>query len=243
MRRAIIALSLLIILMVPFLSACDAGDLQVLVNYAKMWALVHGLTDTEGNVEAGAAARFVAKDTFLDSLGLTTTGDKEGDAVIDSARTVKDIRDAQKEANQGWNNLYSGKHIKTEVLPHYNNAINKRSQDWSYYNERGIANLVDTESPNALKDAQKDFDKASEYGNQKPHIYIQMLKQRAEATEKYVGHARDEHAGVTQELYMEQSRTYGELASLTGDSRYTQLKQQVDSYLKADFLVIHRGTK
>jgi hypothetical protein len=239
MRRTIIALLLMVVLMVPFLSSCDSGDLQLLVDYAKLWAEVHNLTEPDGSVNLGAAGRFVGKNALTDLFGLSTTGDEVGDAVVDSARTMKDIRDAQKEANQGWQSLYDGKNVQDDVLPHYNQALSLRKEDWSYYNERGLAHLEDIFDPNAVKLAENDFNNAAQFSKlkQPPDVYIQMLKQRVEAMEKLNGHARDMHALLTKETLLEQSRTYGELASLTGDGRYTLLKQQVDSTVKEGMFV------
>jgi hypothetical protein len=142
-RRTIILLSLLVLLLVPFLTSCDAGDIDVLVNYAKMWAMVHDITDEDGHISAGAATRFIVGEAG----GFGSTGDKEGDAVIDSARTVNKMREAQSEADQGKKALYDGRDIDKDVLPHYNQAIKLRPYDWVYYNERGIAYLEKWNDP------------------------------------------------------------------------------------------------
>jgi hypothetical protein len=231
-RRIIILISLLVLLMVPFITSCEAGDLNVLVNYAKMWALVHGITDDDGHVSPGAAGRFIAKDTILDAFGLTTTGDEVGDSVIDSARTVKDVRDAQKEATQGWNDLYSGKDVPTVVLPHYNNAVKTRPNDWSYLNERGIAHLMDLNGYKSDEAAEKDFKAAGDMTFDHPWIYENVYKDRAAKLEKLVQHRDEVYHAVPKRLYTALSDTYSVLYNRTGWDHYKQLQQQVDTKLR-----------
>ena len=231
MRRAIVILSVLIMCVVPFLSACESGELQELVYWAKLWAIVHDITDEDGTPNIGAATRF----TIGEAFGLGSTGDEEGDAAIDCGRTLNNIREAADEADEGWTNLYKGANVNLDVLPHYNQAVNLRPKDWRYRNERGIAQLENADSPDATKAAQADFDKADELAHVKPSEYLKMLKHRAEAMEKIVEHDYEVHAVPSKYLLEEQSRTYNELATATGDSKYTLLKQQVDSRIKEGY--------
>lgn len=116
MRRTLLVLCLIVLLLVPFLSSCDSGNLQTLIDWAKLWAMVHDITDADGNPNAGGITRFAAGEAF----GFGTTGDEEGDAAIDSAKILNDLRKAEAEADQGWQELYKGSNIKESVLPHYN---------------------------------------------------------------------------------------------------------------------------
>jgi hypothetical protein len=227
MKRTILCLTLLILLMVPFLSACDTGDLDILVNYAKLWAMVHGIMEPDGSVNFGAGTRFAVGEAF----GLGTTGDEEGDAVIDSARALNNMRMGQDEANQGWKQLYDGQDLNTKVIPHYNRAINLQPKDYTYYNERAIAQLWNYSEPTHEKDASSDFAKAEKLSIERPDTYLKMFNHRAERLEKLIQHDAEVNHAVPKVLYTELSRTYGRLASLTGQSRYTQLKQQVDTKL------------
>ena len=229
MRRTVILISLLILLLVPFLTSCDSGDLQVLVNYAKMWALVHGIMDPDGGVDSGAAARYVVGNAFG---AFTSTGDEEGDAVIDSARTIKKIRYAENEATQGWNDLYSWKNVPKVVLPHYNNAVNTRPDDYTYLNERGIAHLMDLNTYDAERDADKDFIKAGDMTLAHPAIYVGMYKQRAAKLEQLIQHCDEAIHGVPRRLYVHLSETYQVLYQQTGWAQYKQLQQQVDTKIK-----------
>jgi hypothetical protein len=235
MRRTIIALLLLIVLMVPFLSSCDSGDLQLLVDYAKMWAMVHNLTEPDGSISLSAAGRFMGKNALTDIFGLPTTGDKVGDAVVDSARTLKDIRAAEKEANEGRQNLYSGRYvISTYVIPHYNNAIKLRDKDYTYYNERGIAQLLNSgDNPDNMKDARSDFSMAEKVSEDQINTYLKMYDHRASALERLIQQRDEVDHAVPKVLYTELSQTYGRLIKFTGQSRYVQLKQQVDTKLMA----------
>jgi hypothetical protein len=211
----------------PFLSSCDSGDLQLLIDYAKMWAMVHGITDSDGHIDTGAGLRYVAGD----ALGFGTTGDKEGDAVIDSARTVKDIRYAEKEAKQGWKDLYDGKEVATVVLPHYNNAVNTRDKDYSYYNERGIAHLMDLNGYKSQEAADKDFQTAGDMTYDHSYVYETMYRQRAEKLEQLVQHRDEVYHAVPKRLYVALSDTYSCLYLRTGWAQYKQLQQQVDTKL------------
>ena len=230
MRRAILILAVLIIAMVPFLSACDSGEVGELIYWAKLWAIVHDITDADGNPNYGAVTRFGLGEMF----GLGTTGDEEGDAAIDCARMLKNIRDAEESADQGWEALNKGKNIKQSVLPHFNQAISLRPDDWSYRNGRGIANLEDLENPDNAKAAREDFDKANELAKKsgKPAEYLRMLKNREQALARLVAIKNDEHAFPTKEVYLEQSSTYDELYKLTNDKTYLLLKQQADTNLQ-----------
>jgi hypothetical protein len=233
MRRAIIILTLIIILLLPFLSACDTGKLQQLINWAKLWAIVHGITDENGSPNFFAVTRFAAGEAF----GLGSTGDEEGDAAIDSARILNNIRQAEESADQGWEALNKGENIKEGVLQHFNRAIDLRPDDWSYRNGRGTANLEDLENPDNAKAARADFDKANAIAQKsgKPAEYLRMLKNREQALARLVAIKNDEHALPTKDVYLEQSRTYDELYKLTNDKTYLLLKQQVDTNLQEGY--------
>jgi hypothetical protein len=229
-RAAILVLSLLIIVLVPFLSACDSSEAQDLIYWAKLWAIVHDITDENGSPNLGATIRFAAGEAF----GVGSTGDKEGDAAIDAARVLKNIRQAEDEADQGWEALYKGQNIKLSVLPHYDQAVNMRPDDWSYRNERGIAQLENLENPDNAKAAKADFDEATVLAKKsgKPAEYLRMLKNREQAMARMVAHDNDIHAFPTKDMYLEQSRTYDELYKLTNDNTYLLLKQQADTNLQ-----------
>lgn len=230
MRRAILVLCLLIISLVPFLTACDSGEAQELIYWAKLWAMVHDITDENGSMNFGAATRFAAGE----ALGFGSTGDEEGDAAIDCASTLNNIRQADDQADEGWQNLYGGKNINDDVLPHYNQAVNLRPDDWSYRNERGISQLENIDNPDAAKAAKADFDRAAAIAkkNGKPEEYLRMLKNREQNMAKIVGHLNATSAYPTGEMYREQSRTYDELYKLTGEKNYLLLKQQADTNLQ-----------
>jgi hypothetical protein len=229
MRRTIIALLLMVIIMVPFLSSCDSGDLQLLVDYAKMWAMVHGLTDSDGSVNLGAAARY--------SFGIGSTGDEVGDAVVDSGRTLKHIREAQKEADKGWKALTEGdpQRIKYDVYPHYNEAIRIRPDDWTFYNERAIAYLEEQQNLNGAKLGQVDFDKAAALARKSgnPEEYLRMLKHREQSLATFVEKERSMGAWLMGDVFRAQISTYDELIKLTGDKSYVLLKQQAESNLQS----------
>jgi hypothetical protein len=232
-----IVLVLLVLLVMPFIYSCDSGDVDALINWAKLWAMVHDITDTDGNVNPGAVARFTAGELF----GFGSTGDAEGDAAIDVAKDVKgmldNLRDAEAEADKGWEALDSGKNIQENVVPRYNKAISLRPDDWSYRNERGIAYLEDLQTDNNDKLAQKDFDKANDLARKsgKPAEYLRMLKEREQALATLIQHKKDTHALPTIYAYQEQSRLYGELFTLTNDNNYKLLKQQADTNLKEGY--------
>lgn len=230
MRRALIILALLIVLVVPFLSACDSGEAQQLIYWAKLWAIVHDITDENGSPNFGAITRFAAGEAF----GLGSTGDAEGDAAIDAARVLNNIRQAEESADQGWEALNKGKNIKEGVLPHFNKAIDLRPDDWSYRNGRGIAHLENLENPDNAKAARADFDKANAIAKKsgKPAEYLRMLRNREQALARLVAIKNDEHAFPTKEVYLEQSSTYDELYKLTNDNTYLLLKQQADTNLQ-----------
>jgi hypothetical protein len=231
MRRAILILAVFIIALVPFLSACDTGEGTELIYWAKLWAIVHDITDEDGNPNFGAVTRFAAVEVF--GIG-GSTGDTEGDAAIDNAHALNDIRQASDEADQGWEALYKGQNINSDVLPHYDQAVKLRDKDWSYRNERGIANLEDLENPDNAQAARDDFNKANELAKKsgKPAEYLRMLKNREQALARLVAIKNDEHAFPTKEVYLEQSTTYDELYKLTNDRTYLLLKQQADTNLQ-----------
>jgi hypothetical protein len=230
MRRTILILFIFIIALLPFLSACDSSDVQELINWAKLWAIVHDITNEDGQPNFGTITRFTVGEAF----GVGSTGDKEGDAAIDSARVLNDIRQAENEADQGWEALYKGQNIKESVLPHYDQAINLRPDDWSYRNERGIAQLENLDNPDNAKAAKADFDKATALAKKsgKPAEYLRMLKNREQAMARMVAHDNDINAYPTKDMYLEQSRTYDELYKLTNDKTYLLLKQQADTNLQ-----------
>jgi hypothetical protein len=232
-RIKIILVALAALLVMPFLYSCDSGDLQTLINWAKLWAMVHDVTDADGNPNAGGIARFTVGEAF----GFGTTGDEEGDAAIDSAVMLRNLRDAENEADAGWSALYSGRNIQEGVLPHYNKAISLRGDDWSYRNERGIAYLEDINNTDNAKLAKADFDKATELAKKsgKPAEYLRMLKEREQAMARLVQHDKDQSAYPTKDMYDEQSRLYGELYQLTKDNNYLLLKQQADTNLKEGY--------
>jgi hypothetical protein len=188
-RIKIILVALTALLVMPFLYSCDSGDLQTLVNWAKLWAMVHDVTDADGNPNPGGIARFTVGEAF----GFGTTGDEEGDAAIDSAVMLRNLRDAENEAEDGWKELYKGSNIQEYVLPHYNKAISLRGDDWSYRNERGIAYLEDINNPDNEKLAKADFDKASDLARKsgKPAEYLRMLKEREQTIARLVHTVRN----------------------------------------------------
>jgi hypothetical protein len=204
--------------------------MQQLIYWAKLWAIVHDITDEDGSPNAGAIIRFAGGEAF----GFGTTGDKEGDAAIDAARVLKNIRQAEESADQGWEALNGGKNIEQGVLPHFNQAIDLRPGDWSYRNGRGIAHLEDLENPENARAARNDFDNANAIANKsgKPAEYLRMLKNREQALARLVAIKNDTHAYPTKDVYLEQSRTYDELYKLTNDKTYLLLKQQADTNLQ-----------
>ena len=223
LKRTVLILAVFIVSLLPFIGSCTS-EAEELVYWAKLWALTHDITDGDGNPSYLAIGRFAA----VEILGIpVSTGDDEGDAAIDSAHTLKDIRDADKEAKTGWNALYKGQHINTEVLPHYNQAVNLRPDDWSYRNERGIAQLENIQNPDNAKAAKADFDKAAALAKKggKPQEYLRMLKDREQSMAKIVAHINDTNAFPTKDTYLEQSRTYDELYKLTNEKSYLLLKQ------------------
>ena len=229
-RAVVLVLCLIIVVLMPFLHACDSSEAQDLIYWAKLWAIVHDITDENGNPNFGAVTRFAVGEAF----GVGSTGDEEGDAAIDAARVLNNIRQAEESADQGWEALNRGKNIQEGVLPHFNKAIDLRPDDWSYRNGRGIANLEDLENPDNAKAAREDFDKANEIAKRsgKPAEYLRMLKNREQALARLVAIKNDEHAFPTKEVYLEQSSTYDELYKLTGDKTYLLLKQQADTNLQ-----------
>jgi hypothetical protein len=214
----------------PFLSACDSGEAQEVIYWAKLWAIVHDITDADGNPNYSTITRFAIGEAF----GIGSTGDEEGDAAIDAARVLNNIRQAEESADQGWEALNKGKNIKQSVLPPFNKAIDLRPDDWSYHNGRGIANLEDLENPDNAKAAREDFDEANEIAKRsgKPAEYLRMLRNREQALARLVGIKNDEHAFPTKEVYEEQSSTYDELYKLTGEKTYLLLKQQADTNIQ-----------
>jgi hypothetical protein len=232
MRKILVILTLVMVAAVPLLSSCDSADIQEIINTAKLWAMVHDITDTDGNVNYGAAARFGLGNMF----GLASTGDNEGDAAIDSVKALNEIREADDAAQEGWNNLYAGHNVDETVIPQYNSAVNLRKDDWTYRNDRGVAYLEDINAPNYpnnVKLANADFNKAASLAKQskKSGEYLRMLKQREQSMARLVQHDNETHAMPTVDILNEQSRTYGELYKLTGEKNYLLLKQQTDTNL------------
>ena len=233
MRRTILALFILITLLVPFATACESGEVQQFIYWAKLWAIVHDITDADGSPNYGAITRFAVGE----ALGLGSTGDEEGDAAIDCARMLDNIRQAEDAADEGWENLYEGRNIKAEVLPDFDKAIKLRPDDWSYYNGRGIAHLEDMDNPEAAKAAEADFQKAVELAKKsgKPEEYLRMLRSREQALARLVGIENDAHAVPSKDVYLEQARLYDELYKLTGENNYLLLKQQADTNLSLGY--------
>jgi hypothetical protein len=228
-RKAFLVLSILIVLLVPFLSACESGEMQQVVYWAKLWAMVHDITDADGNPNYGAIARFAVGEAF----GLGSTGDEESDAAIDCARTLNKIRQAEEASNEAFDNLYQGQNIRKDVLPDFNRAIKLRPEDWSYYNGRGIANLEDLENAKADQAAAADFQKAVGLAKEsgQPEEYLRMLRDREQALARLVAAKNERQSYPTKEIYQEQARLYDELYKLTGENSYRLLKQQADSNL------------
>ena len=225
MRRMLVVCALLVLL--PILTSCESGELQQLIYWAKLWAIVHDVTDEDGNPNFGAATRFTAGEAF----GLGTTGDEEGDAAIDAARVVDKMRRAEDAADKGQEALYGGSNVKESVLPHFDTAIGLRPGDWSYRNERGIA-ILESRFPSLdIKVARADFDKAAVLArqNKRSDEYLRMLKHREQVMAKLVGQRYAERADVNNEIYQEQVRTYDELYKMTNDRSYLLLKQQADT--------------
>jgi hypothetical protein len=237
MRRAIPILFLLLVLLVPFLSACESGEVEQLIYWAKLWAIVHDITDADGNPNYGAITRFAVGEAF----GMGTTGDEEGDAAIDCARALDKIRRAEDAADEGWDNLYDGHNIQQDVLPSFDKAISLRSEYWSYYNGRGIANLEDLENPRNAQTAAADFQMAVKLAKKsgKPEEYLRMLRDREQALARLVALKNEEHAFPTKEVYQEQARLYDELYKLTGEHSYLLLKQQADTNLAQGYYWTH----
>ena len=207
------------------------GKVQELIYWGKLWAMVHDITDADGNVNYGAAARFAAGDVF----GLATTGDDEADAAIDNARVLNNIRLAKDEGDKGWQELTDGdlNRIKYDVLPHYDEAVRLRPNDWAYLNERGIAHLENQFDDKGPEKGKADFAKASELAKKsgKPAEYLRMLKQREQALTTFVTKRRAVSLYIYGDTYREQIRLYNELYQLTGNKDYVPLRQQAESYL------------
>lgn len=233
MPRTILILAILIVLLVPFLSACESGEVQQLIRWAKLWAIVNDITDADGNPNYGAVTRFAVGEAF----GLGTTGDEEGDAAIDCARILNNIRQAEDAADEGWDSLYSGENIEADVLPHFDKAIDLRPDDWSYHNGRAIANLEDIWNADGLRVARDDMDRASALARKsgKPEEYLRMLHNREQGMARLVALRNERHAFVCKDIYEVQSRTYDELYKLTGDNDYLLLKQQADTNLELGY--------
>lgn len=230
LKRTVLILAVFIVALLPFIGSCTS-EAEELVYWAKLWALTHDITDGDGNPSYLAIGRFAA----VEILGIpVSTGDDEADAVIDSAHTLKDIRQADNEADQGWTALYAGHNIKEDVLPHYDQAVSLRKDDWTYRNGRGIAQLENLDNPNNAKAAKADFDKAAALAKKsgKPEEYLRMLKDREQNMARIVAHENDLHGFPTKDMYLEQSRTYDELYKLTNDHSYLLLKQQADTNLQ-----------
>ncbi|MBI2850712.1 MAG: hypothetical protein HYX80_06695 [Chloroflexi bacterium] len=228
MKKTLVVMAL-IIAMIPVLSACESGDVQQLIYYAKLWAIVHDVTNEEGQPTFGAGTRFVAGE----ALGVGTTGDEEGDAAIDAGRVVYKIKQAEDEAEKGRTALYAGDSVTVDVLPHYDQATKLRPGDWSYRNERGIAYLAnpDIGDQESVKRARADFDQATALAKKsgRQEEYLRMLKQRQQTFERFVGEKNKRQAAVNNVVYQEESRLYDELYQLTKDNNYLLLKQQADT--------------
>jgi hypothetical protein len=233
-RRTILALFVLIMLLVPFATACESGEAQQFIYWAKLWAIVHDITDADGNPNYGAITRFAVGE----ALGLGSTGDDEGDAAIDCARILNNIRQAEDAADEGWDYLYEGRNIRESVLPNFNKAIDLRPDDWSYYNGRAIAHAQDIFDAGGLLKAREDMDKADARAKKsgKPEEYIKMLRNREQGLARLVAQKNERHAiDLCGDIYAMQSRTYEELYKLTGDNDYLLLKQQADTNLGLGF--------
>jgi hypothetical protein len=234
MRRAIQISLLLIISLTPFLSSCT-GEVDQLIYFGKLWAMVHDITDADGNLNYGAAARFGG----LSVLGLDTTGDDEADAAIDNAKILNKIRMAKEEGDKGWKELLdgdtAGDGMKIRVISHYDEAINLRPDDWAYRNERAIAHLDDQIDMNGLKAANADFAKANEISRRggKPAEYLRILKHREQSLAKFVTTRRMRGNWLMGDVYRAQISLYDELYVLTSDKSYLLLKQQADSNLQS----------
>ena len=234
MKRTVLASFIVIVLLVPFLSACESGETQQFIYWAKLWAMVHDITDADGKPNYGAITRFAVGEAF----GLGSTGDEEGDAAIDCARLLNTIRQAEDAADEGWDYLYEGRNIEEAVLPGFDKAIGLSSDDWSYYNGRAIAHAQDIYDPEGLRKAREDLDKADALAKKsgKPEEYLRMLRNREQGLARLVAEKNERHAvDLCGDIYAMQSRTYEELYKLTGDNDYLLLKQQADTNLGLGF--------
>jgi hypothetical protein len=72
-------------------------------------------------------------------------------------------------------------------------------------------------------------------------LYLKMLKHRADIMKKLVRRMNDIHVAFSIYPYQEQSRTYNELATATGDSKYLLLKQQADANVEKGWINVSPG--
>ncbi len=229
-RRTLLILVALIVILLPFLSACGPDETEQFVYWATLWAKARGIIDESENPDYPAAMRFVAAQAF----GFGSTGDEEADAAIDCARLLKKIRQAEDEAGCAWQALEAGKNIRAEVLPHLDKAISLRPDDWSLRNVRAAVYLEDLENPDGVKNARGDFDKADALAEKSGITgeYLRMLRDRAQALARVITFNGEQQIYPVKETLEEQSRTCDELYSLTGDNDYLLMKEQANNNIQ-----------
>jgi hypothetical protein len=151
MKRTLTAIGL-ITLMLP-LAACEKSDTDLVLDFVNSWL------ESRGAISKSADGSYKPTLTGVGvAMGLTTTGDEQADAAVQSGKMVKDIAENDKlvkEAEAA--NAKNPPDTKT-AEDNFKKAINNRPDDWYYRNHRAYMYLDNGNSAGANADLKAGVD-------------------------------------------------------------------------------------
>ncbi len=170
-NRKIIPFLLLLLLLLPLLSACqDTEMLDFLVELAVEWAQEKGILTAENNVDWVQVGSYQ-----LQRAWSGTTGDNELDAALEAGPVVHNFHQADKLSEQG---LEEGDVSKIDQ------AITLRPDDWSYYDKKAAVLLKQgnvQEAERSLEESEWLVDDRIKNGGDCKMLRLNLYRNREQA--------------------------------------------------------------
>jgi hypothetical protein len=193
--RSIIAVVLLILL-VPVLTACDDADVDFVVDLAFTWAEEKGLLTAEGGLNWISVAYYQGQ-----LWGKGTTGDDMLDTALQVGPTIHNFKTADEKAQAG---------LERGDVGLIDQAITQRPGDWSYHDKKAAVLIAqgDMDSAwSAMDESEQLVSERIENGGDCKVIRLNMLRNREQALLAQL-EANPENMGLLDALDQTQGEIY-----------------------------------
>ena len=191
-----------LVLCTLLLTGCSDEDFALLIDFGKLWAKENGM------ISIGARWAFG-----------TSTGDPTTDAIVDTGKTIKGVRDADKKVDEANAELKKPNPDKGLALQNLDDAVEVRPKDWYTRINRAVLRQELGNEDGWKEDrkvAEKHCHKDTYCQKRQWQTRADLLKESAERQR------RTDDRGVRCSTYRHLAESYNELASRAAPDKQSE---------------------